>query len=163
LELWCLTKLYYTWLPWSFTLTAIQIWTPPYSFNFGFKYNTFILWDCKMIPSIKMGKETGSATWFMYSHSFQTISDIFLFIYYFCPAIATVVTVAEILKNNGLAVEKSEILYSLFLEMFPFCIIFLSNYWKIKLHSDGIFLQKSWHQQLTSKMILEEDQSRRPR
>jgi len=38
----------------------------------------------------------------------------------FCPAIATVVTVAEILKNNGLAVEKSEILYSLFLEMSPF-------------------------------------------
>ena len=26
-----------------------------------------------------------------------------------CAAIATVVTIAEILKNNGLAVEKSEI------------------------------------------------------
>jgi len=37
-------------------------------------------------------------------------------------AIATVVTVAEILKNNGLAVEKSEILFFPFLSCeIPFC------------------------------------------
>ena len=30
----------------------------------------------------------------------------------FFSAIATVVTIAEILKNNGLAVEKSEILFT---------------------------------------------------
>lgn len=32
-----------------------------------------------------------------------------LYQYLHCAAIATVVTIAEILKNNGLAVEKSEI------------------------------------------------------
>lgn len=35
--------------------------------------------------------------------------------YITCTAIATVVTIAEILKNNGLAVEKSEISIQLFI------------------------------------------------
>lgn len=37
------------------------------------------------------------------------ISDLFILFCCIVTAIATVVTVAEILKNNGLAVEKSEI------------------------------------------------------
>jgi hypothetical protein len=39
---------------------------------------------------------------------FLSLSDFVFFV--FVTAIATVVTVAEILKNNGLAIEKSEIL-----------------------------------------------------
>lgn len=46
--------------------------------------------------------------------------------YFVVTAIATVVTVAEILKNNGLAVEKSEILCPLFVgKCFPFSSLFL--------------------------------------
>lgn len=48
------------------------------------------------------------------------ISDFFFSV--FVTAIATVVTVAEILKNNGLAVEKSESF------SFLFCVFCFLNY-----------------------------------
>jgi len=157
----CLTKLYSPWLHWSSTLTAIQIWTPPYSFNFGLKYNTFILWDCRVISTIKMRKETGSTTWFMYSHSFEPISDIFFFICFFVQLLLQWLLLLKSWKTMGLLLKRVRYYILFFWKCLP--SPHLSNYWKIKLHSDGIFSQKSWHQQLTLKMILEEDPSRRPR
>ena len=133
-----------------------------------FKFNTFIPWDSRTIFTVIMRNKIQFTSWCILSHPFCSLifPNLFLISFlFFVTAIATVVTVAEILKNNELAIEKSEILFFLvFGNYFPFSSLFLSQ--MIENHiwfNDGTFLQKSQHQQLTSKMILEADLSKRPR
>lgn len=58
-----------------------------------------------------------------FSFEYQRNHNLFCFV---LAAIATVVTIAEILKNNGLAFEKSTVPYAFLIILFPFwCMLML--------------------------------------
>ena len=76
----------------------------------------------------------------------------------FIAAITTVVTIAEILKKNGLAIEKSKNLHLLILKSFP-SLMSVNNLIPIVYGTK----QKFWHLQLARRTITKGVLSKRPR